>query len=148
MPEAAEEIVVVRIAKCKSTGWWIAARNWATGSYRIPVSDCLWSRGAAHRARPVNSVSLDRIGRHFHQPRFDHDLPGRFVDLDQHFPNVVDVAAGLAEENGVSALVDLRWILARKLGCDQRRNLLRARVAELVIISSVGSAVRSAAVLM
>ena len=147
MPEAAEEIVVVRIAKCKSTGWYIAARNWATGSYRIPVSDCLWSRGAAHHARPVNSVSLDWICRYFHQTRFDHHLLGWFVDLHQHFPDVVDVAAGLAEENRVRALVDLRWIFACKLGRNQRRNVIGPRVTELVAVA-VGSAVRSPAVLM
>ena len=63
---------------------------------------------------------------------------GWFVDLHQHLADVVDVAAGLAEENRVRALVDLRWIFACKLGRYQRRNVLGPRVTELVAVAFSG----------
>ena len=72
-------------------------------------------RSATDCSGPVNAVGLDWIGAHFDQPRFDHHLLGRLVDLNQHLADVVDVAAGLPEENRISAFVDLRCIFARKL---------------------------------
>ena len=48
---------------------------------------------------------------------------------------MVDVAASLAEENGVGALVHLGRVLAGELRSDERRHVLRARVAELVAVA-------------
>src|SRR5207302_9787451 len=94
----------------------------------------LWVRGAAYCAGPVNTVCLHWVRAYFNQARFDHHLLGRLVDLDQHLADVVDVAPSLAEENRVGTFVDLRWIVARQLGSNQRRNFFRARITELIIV--------------
>src|SRR5207244_7132578 len=125
-------------AEAKATGWRITTGDGTSRGYWIAISNCLRSRSTTDCACPVNSVGLHRIGAHFHQARFDHDLLGRLVDLHQHFPDVVDVAAGLAEENRVGAFVDLRRIFACKLGRNQRRNVLGPRVTELVAVAFSG----------
>src|ERR1700726_4519082 len=99
MSKAAKgKIVVTRIAECKAARGRISAGDGTSPGYWIPISNGLGRRSTTERSRPINSVGLHRIGADFNQSRFDHDLLGRLIDLHQHFPNVVDVAAGLAEE--------------------------------------------------
>ena len=62
-------------------------------------------------------------------------MPGRLVDLHQHFPDVVDVAASLTEENGISALINLWRVVTCQLGRDEWRDFLSTRVTELIIVT-------------
>src|SRR6266403_6252156 len=135
MTEAPKEIMVSRIAEAKSTCWWVVARNRAAARYRIPVSDCLGVGRAAKRARPVNSIRLHRISSHFYKTRLDHHLLGRLVDCHEQFADIVDVAAGLAEENGVGALVHLRRIFARELRSKQRSDIFGSRITKLIAVA-------------
>src|SRR5438132_14142829 len=122
MTEVPKEIVVSRAAsQTESAGRWILSRL-RTGRWkRLSVGNRFRARGAAHGPSPVDSVGLHRVGAHFYQARLNHDLLGRFVDLNQHFPDIVDVAPSLAEENRIGAFVDLRWFFARELLRNQRR---------------------------
>src|SRR5205085_930653 len=86
-------------------------------------------------AGPVDAVALPWIGVHLNETRFDHDLLGWLVDLRQHLADVVDVALRLAIKNGVRSLVYLRCVLARELGSEKRRDVLRPAVAELVAVA-------------
>ena len=89
----------------------------------------------AEDTAPVDAVGLLRVRGHFHEPRFDHHLLGRLVDLNQELFDPVDIRAGLAIENRIRPLIDLRRVLAGELPSDQRHGLLRARIAELVAVA-------------
>src|SRR5437667_10837889 len=80
------------------------------GKIAATVVERLCITRAAKSPSPVNSVALFRVRRHFNQARFDHHLLGRLVDLHQKFADIIDIAAGLAEEKSVSALIYLRRI--------------------------------------
>ena len=111
-------------------------RTWHGGAAcGAPIAEVCAIGRTADDAGPVDPVSLFRVRRHFHQPRFDHDLLGRLVDLHQKLADVIDVAAGLAKEKGIGALVDLGRILAGELRREQRRGIFGARIAELIAVA-------------
>src|ERR1700730_3963721 len=115
MTQTAKEIRVIRITKSKTTCRHVLTRLRTPSRNRISVGNSLRSTSAAYSTRPVDSVGLNRVGAHFHQARFNHDLLGRLIDRQQYLADVVDVAAGLTEEHRIGSLIDLRRTFAGEL---------------------------------
>ena len=88
MAEAAEEVIIARVAECEGAELTAkgsllacpAASARARARRGRAVGEELSVARTTDRAGPVNSVTLFRVRRHFDQTRFDHDLLCRLID--------------------------------------------------------------------
>ncbi len=137
--EVTDQVIVVLVAEIEISDRGVYSATRSTTSTTAASSTCSPAAVAERLIRnhtcPVDAVVLPWVGSDFHEARFNHDLLGRAIDLDEQPADAVDVTAGLAVEDGVRALIDLRRFLALQLRREQRGGFCRTRIAELVAVA-------------